>query len=532
MQSKHTSLADRYIKYALSRASSERNDQLASLSQEQFMAISLEDRDIAWLGHCINRCPAYKIEADIARAVTDLFRNKYANLSKAKQFTSHLEKDPKTYASPFPVMWLEWESDKEEEESLCNGILVEKLSVGIRVTLFALHPESGVYPTFYTPISIAQGAPTDMGITRLYPKDTPAHSNAALIEEKESRHQQQIMQEAYALALCALTVLNSRKDIKLVPATEFVNQQKTIEDKPAENPNTKPIGLLTSNRSRNLQLRTGNIIELMKQEQQELALMMEARKSSDTELVIKPDVKPSKPGLLSRITNVFTRAQETSLASQVIGYGISTASEMRNSDLSMLSLEELLEVPQGERDHAWFAHCIQQSPGYIWDKNFKEALVEFDRKTYVDAALRDNLFQTLSKHPELYTPPVPTLWIEFNSASDKSTDFSKIAYLLTRLPGNKPGLQITDFYLHDEHGVMPKKGNHIIHSISESIDSKMEVKFYKDNVSFEFQGEQHAIYVRDVRHAIYFVAALNDPLQPLKLTPPLSVPLLLEGVTP
>lgn len=533
MQNENTSLANRYIRYAMSTAPSGKNTQLAALSQEEFMAVPHEARDIVWLAHCISRCPAYKMEGDMALAASELVHKNFSISPDQKKIRSSLEKDPELYTAPFPVMWFEW--DETDDGSSLNGILVENLVVqnraGIKVTPFGFRPESGVFPTLNDPIPIAYGTLQNLGSARYYPQDTPAYASRELIEKHPERYQQQAG-IFYVMALSALTILKSRTDLKLIPATELIDLSAAIGIEQA-NMRMKPVSTLTFNPSGNLKFQTGNIIELMRKEQQELTAMAETRRSPEIALMVNSNVRLSKPdsrfsslrrlwGRKTQAKDVVVIDHETSLASQFIRYGISTGSEERNAELGMFSLEELLAIPTGERDHAWFAHCIQKCPGYTADLSAVDAIDAFERQTVrTDDTTKKRVEQILIRQPELYTPSVPAMWVEFEVNDGK---MRRAAYLLEKLPGNKPGLQGTFFFLSDTHGVMPQRGKHYItHFTTETLEGELATISYRNNIpTGRPQNESDRALAFAVVNAMHFMLALNDPTQPLKLTPPLS----------
>ncbi len=209
---------------------------------------------------------------------------------------------------------------------------------------------------------------------------------------------------------------------------------------------------------------------------------------------------------------------EMSLASQLIEYGISTGSKERNARLSGLSMEELHEVPQGERDHAWYAHMVRKSPGYIGDKTVVDALTKFVRETSASDVTKERFGQAISQEAGLSAPPVPAMWIESDVDDD---DIAKIAFLLERLPKNKTGLKVTQFVLHREHGMLPKEGQAIFHSVTIPVPSnKLATIVYKYNVSVLPETEEELAFVRSTAQMVHFVAAINDTSQPFKFLPP------------
>lgn len=218
---------------------------------------------------------------------------------------------------------------------------------------------------------------------------------------------------------------------------------------------------------------------------------------------------------------VAERSDETedmSLASRFIRYGMSTGSKERNAELNALSVEELLEVPRRERDHAWLAHCIQKSPGYAADGPIIGAIVVFERETYSDKMTKERVYKTLSKRPELYTPFVPALWVEFEF-HDSATS---MGCLLERLPGNNPGLKGSGFLFSNTGEVALQKEPTTFNFIIKTSGGRLKTTLYRNGVRFKSQNKRELGFTKIAGHMMHLMLALNDPSQPLKLIQPES----------
>ncbi len=221
--------------------------------------------------------------------------------------------------------------------------------------------------------------------------------------------------------------------------------------------------------------------------------------------------------------DIIPESQGTSLASQYIDYGISTGSEARNAELDRLSIEGLIAIPREERDRAWFAHCIQKSTGYVFDIRVMNGI----RLAYQSDAIttKNHINQCLSRQPERLTLPIPALWMEHEVAES-----GKMAYLLERLPGNEPGLQGSVFTSDYEEGtVTPDKEHPAISFTIKLSGGNINTTLYKDSVSFRPRNASERGIIKGCRDTIYYMLALNDPSQPLKVTPPTENPTGVAG---
>ncbi|MEJ0062900.1 MAG: hypothetical protein WDO70_06775 [Alphaproteobacteria bacterium] len=212
-------LSSQFRAYAM-LTDARKTNEYTELSAEKLMAIPVNDRDIVWLAHCIEKSPGYALDTDVFNVINDSVNKRNSSAKQIQQSISHLEKSPQLYSPPYPLMWLEWDI-KHGGNAYKQGVFIEDIGrqskkSGIRVTLIQGN-EGHLYPSLNSPISMTFGTPGHMQAQRIYPLSLPASFQMKKFEEDMAEKLNQQSHFAYLMAIYALTTMKSRQDLTVIP---------------------------------------------------------------------------------------------------------------------------------------------------------------------------------------------------------------------------------------------------------------------------------------------------------------------------
>jgi len=210
------------------------------------------------------------------------------------------------------------------------------------------------------------------------------------------------------------------------------------------------------------------------------------------------------------------------LVDKFIHHAISQGSPRRNRELAFLSPRQFLETPDSQRDIVWLGHLAHRSPSYQLDRNVLDAVTKLQSQTLGgDEVKSEKFMNTMSQHPEIYTPPFPVMYVEWPHIPGST---QQTGFLIERLPNNKPGIKCTFIHYNDKQGVVPSTTNGIL---TFTCEGALEGKAFKNGVPVTF-SDPGAIG-RMTAHAMYLMMLLKSRTPLLKLveadtqTPPLNI---------
>jgi hypothetical protein len=113
-----------------------------------------------------------------------------------------------------------------------------------------------------------------------------------------------------------------------------------------------------------------------------------------------------------------------SLADSYIAFAKHSEPNQGLKELATQSPSEFLATPENERGIAWLGQCIERIPGYKIESSVHQAIDKLMAKTIGAQATQDKrtkFVENVGKHPELYTPPLPAMWIEYDHKNPDNT---------------------------------------------------------------------------------------------------------------
>lgn len=221
------------------------------LSPRDFLAIPETERDLAWLGHCIHRAPAYRLDEAVLKAVEKLRTD--LSPEKRQRMVKIIGEHPELYHPPFPVMWIEWAN--LEAPNVSEGFLVEQLPngvQGVRGTYFSNSPQNGLVPSKPSHICSYEMYSTPDGHQKLsvYRQFKPLRDDG-LIDQVAWNEIIRTFAVHGQILVSALMILKSRTPIlKLVEPENGGKQRDAVAKLAAGKSSYRTPGILTFDLSR------------------------------------------------------------------------------------------------------------------------------------------------------------------------------------------------------------------------------------------------------------------------------------------
>jgi len=132
MQKSNLSLATRFINHARNLTTRDFGEseytKWLKYSDEALLAVPDDDRNFAWYGHVISRCPAYEIDPDLFKQAGDFRKKLMSKPDGFAKFKQTIINHPELMHAPFPVLWLEFNGTHREYENGISGKTIEKPS--------------------------------------------------------------------------------------------------------------------------------------------------------------------------------------------------------------------------------------------------------------------------------------------------------------------------------------------------------------------------------------------------------------------
>lgn len=167
-------------------------------------------------------------------------------------------------------------------------------------------------------------------------------------------------------------------------------------------------------------------------------------------------------------------SQQTTLADTYVRQVLSNTSKKRNLDLAALSPKDFLSQGAAGRDVAWLGHAIHRARGYTLDTQVVNADGKLINQTWANPAKLAKFTESIGKHPQLITPPLPLMWIEYDTILSSGGQ-SKSGFLLEALPNNQPGIRITPVSWAERFGIIPNSHhNHLSFALLKDPDGSQK----------------------------------------------------------